>query len=107
MMQGWPQLRGLTSHRTPAQVVYTGQLDAISGSTVDTAVLAAAGLISNAFVEVKLIVKGDISKAKTIRLQSASVSAIAAIEKAGGSFETTDRASRPTSMKKKEKREKK
>lgn len=107
LMQRLPKLRGFTSHRTQAQVVYTGQLDAISGSTVDTAVLAAAGLISNAFVEVKLIVKGDISKAKTIRLQSASVSAIAAIEKAGGSFEATDRASRPTSMKKKEKREKK
>src|SRR4051812_15744538 len=39
-----PKLRGFKSKRTPAEVVYTGQLDAIKTSIIDTKALAEAGL---------------------------------------------------------------
>ncbi len=94
LMQKLPKLHGFTSHKTAAEVVYTGQLDAIAGKTIDNAALAAAGLVSSAHVTVKLIVKGDVTKAKDIRIQTASVSAVAAVEKAGGSFEATGRVGR-------------
>ena len=80
--------------------MYTGQLDAISGATVDTFALAEAGLISNPFVRVKLISKGEVTKKVTVKLQSASESAIAAVEKAGGSFEKVAMSARPASKKK-------
>ncbi len=38
-----PKLRGFTSHRPKAVNVYTGQLDAIGKTTIDTTVLAVAG----------------------------------------------------------------
>lgn len=103
LMQRLPKLRGFTSHRTPMEVVYTGQLDAIKSKTITTVELAEAGLISSAFVTVKLIVKGDVSSAKTVSLQGASAQAKVAVETAGGSFavvarnpqlKTVDRGSR-------------
>lgn len=95
MMQRLPKLRGFTSHKPVVETVYTGQLDAISAKTVDNASLAEAGLVSNAYVTVKLLVRGDTTKAKAIKLQLASAGAIAAVEKAGGSFEAVPRQSRP------------
>ena len=94
-MQRMPKLRGFKSFKPASEVVYTGQLESLKGKTVDNASLAEAGLISSAFVNVKLVFKGDISAAKTIKLQGASVGAIEAVEKAGGSFEVIDRQSRP------------
>lgn len=95
LMQQLPKLPGFKSHRISAEVVYTGQLDQFAAKPVDTFVLAKAGLISNAFVNVKLLVKGDVTKAVNVKLQSASAGAKAAVQQAGGSFETTVRASRP------------
>ncbi len=90
-----PKLPGFKSKRTPAENVYTGQLNAFKG-TVDNTVLADAGLISSGYTRVKLVVKGDDLKAKlTVKLQAASASAVAAIEAAGGSFAKTERAGRP------------
>lgn len=80
-----PKLGGFRSFRTPAEVVYTGQLDALAPK-VTTHTLAEAGLISNPHANVKLVVKGEIAKKVTVELQGASASAIEAIEKAGGSF---------------------
>lgn len=97
LMQRLPKLHGFTSHKVEHEVVYTGQLERFGGKTVDPAVLAEAGLISGAFVKVKLITKGELSKKVTVKLQAASQSAIAAVEKAGGSFEKIARASRPAS----------
>jgi large subunit ribosomal protein L15 len=95
LMQRLPKLRGFRSSKVAPEVVYTGQLDALTGKTVDNAALAEAKLVSNAFVSVKLVVKGEITKPKTVALQAASATAIAAIEKAGGSFVTADRQQRP------------
>lgn len=100
LMQSLPKLPGFTSHKVPAENVYTGQLDALSAAVIDATALADAKLISNAYVVVKLIVKGDITKKVTVKLPRASVTAIAAIEAAGGTFEKTERLPRPATKKK-------
>ena len=101
LMQQIPKLPGFKSKRTPAENVYTGQLNAFKG-TVDNAVLAEAGLVSNAYATVKVVVKGDDLKVKLIvKLQSASVGAKSVIESAGGTFEKVSRPSRPQTSAKK------
>lgn len=98
MLQRLPKLRGFTSHRTAPVNVYTGQIDAL-GVAVNNQTLANAGLIANPFVSVKLIVKGAITKKHTVELQLASAGAIAAVEKAGGTFKQTERTGRPKTRK--------
>lgn len=100
LAQRLPKLQGFRSHKPKAENVYTGQLDEFAGKTIDSVVLAEAGLISNPFVRIKLISKGDVTKKVTVKLQSASESAIAAIQKAGGSFEKVAILSRPASTRK-------
>jgi large subunit ribosomal protein L15 len=97
LMQKLPKLPGFRSHRMPAENIYTGQLEQFAGKTVDANVLAAAGLISNPYVSVKLISKGGLTKKVTVKLPAASASAIAAIESVGGSFESVTRFQRPKS----------
>jgi large subunit ribosomal protein L15 len=99
LMQRLPKLHGFKSFKAPVETVYTGDLDALKG-TIDTAVLAEAGLISNAFVRVKLIVKGEVTKKHDVKLQAASEAAIEAVQKAGGTFEKVARAARPVTRKK-------
>lgn len=103
LMQKLPKLPGFRSHRLPAENVYTGQLDQFAGKTVDAETLAQAGLISNPYVRVKLITKGGLTKKVTVKLPAASQSAIAAIQSAGGSFETVSRLARPKTSKKSDK----
>jgi large subunit ribosomal protein L15 len=103
LMQKLPKLPGFRSHKIKPEAVYTGQLEQFAGKTVDANELAKAGLISNPYVSVKLIVKGDLTKKVTVKLSKASVSAKAAIEAAGGTFESTARLSRPITTTKKEK----
>lgn len=95
LMQRLPKLRGFRSHKTAATTVYIGQLEAFSGKVVDTALLAANGLIPNAHVSVKLLSKGELTKKVTVKLQAASESAIEAVQKAGGSFEVVPQVGRP------------
>lgn len=101
LMQQLPKLPGFRSRRTAAEVVYTGQLDRFANKTVDVAGLAEAGLVSNAFVAVKLLSKGEVTKKVTVRLQKASETAKAAVENAGGSFEKVQRPQRPVTSAKK------
>jgi large subunit ribosomal protein L15 len=96
LMRKLPKLPGFKSKRTPAENVYTGDLEAFGGKTVDAQVLADANLISNAYVTVKVITKGELTKKVTVNLPKASESAIAAIEAAGGTFNKTARLSRAT-----------
>jgi large subunit ribosomal protein L15 len=104
LMQQLPKLPGFKSHRTPHENVYTGQLDALKAKTVTAETLAQAGLISNPYVGVKLLSKGDVKSAITVQLAAASQTAISNLEQAGGSFEPTVRLQRPkTSTKKSEK----
>jgi large subunit ribosomal protein L15 len=100
LMQRLPKMRGFKAYKPKTETIYTGQLDAFAGKTVDTHALAEAGLITNPYVRVKLIVKGDVTKKVTAKLQSASATAIAAVQKAGGTFEQTAQTSRPASSKK-------
>jgi large subunit ribosomal protein L15 len=95
LMQQLPKLPGFRSYRVAAENVYTGQLDQFAGKTVDATVLAEAKLISNPYVKVKLISKGDLTKKVTVQLPAASESAIAAVEAAGGSFTKAARLQRP------------
>ncbi|MCW1908180.1 MAG: 50S ribosomal protein L15, partial [Candidatus Saccharibacteria bacterium] len=101
LAQRVPKLRGFRSYKTAAENVYTGQLDQL-GATVDNQALADAKLVSNAHVAVKLIVKGEVTKKHTVKLQSASATAIAAIEKAGGTFAAVERVARPAKASKKD-----
>jgi ribosomal protein L15 len=58
-------------------------------------------MVSNAHVSVKLLKRGDLSKKVTVKLQSASNTAVEAVEAAGGSFEKTARVGRPKTTEKK------
>lgn len=95
LMKKLPKLPGFRSHRTPAETVSTGQLEQFANKTVSAEALAEAGLISNAYVDVKLLVKGDLTKKVTVKLPAASASAAEAVKKAGGTFEKTARLARP------------
>jgi large subunit ribosomal protein L15 len=75
-----PKLRGFKSHHRAHEAV------------------AEAGLVSSPFASVKLISTGELKSKKTVKLQGASAGAIKAIEKAGGTFEVTQRAARPAKM---------
>jgi large subunit ribosomal protein L15 len=93
LMQRIPKLRGFKSHKTAAETVYTGDLDAVKGN-VDNYSLFEAGLVSSPFTRVKLVVRGDVRKKVSVKLQSASAKAIEAVEKAGGSFSVAEQVKR-------------
>jgi large subunit ribosomal protein L15 len=93
LMKRLPKMRGFRSQHVKAELVYTGQLEKVSG-TVDNFSVYEAGLTSSPYVRVKLVVRGDVAKKHTVKLQSASKTAVAAVEKAGGSFAATDRVAR-------------
>ena len=94
-----PKLRGFKSHRPKTANVYTGQLNELKKSTIDTQVLTDAGIIDNPHVKVKVIAKGRLDKKMTVKLQGASMSAVQQIEKAGGSYERTPQLKRPKTKK--------
>jgi large subunit ribosomal protein L15 len=104
LMQRLPKLHGFKSHKPVVENVYTGQLNDLKAKTVDTFALAEAGLITNPHVNVKLLVKGEVTKAVTVKLQRASENAIAAIQKAGGTFEATTQVARVKKEKKEAKK---
>jgi large subunit ribosomal protein L15 len=107
LMQRLPKLPGFRSFKTKAEVVYTGQLDRFAGKDADAQSFADAGLISNPFVKVKVIARGDVTKKVTVKAQGISASALEAVQKAGGNFEKVAVNARPASTKKAEKKEKK
>lgn len=96
LMQRVPKLRGFRSARVKPEVVYTGQLDKLSGKIIDAKSLFDYGLISSPFVSIKVLSKGEVSKKNAVKLPAASANAIIQIQKAGGSFTPTPRSSRPT-----------
>lgn len=102
LMQQLPKLGGFKSHRTPVENVNLNQLNTLKAGTVTAETLAEAGLISNAYVSVKVLSTGELGKKLTVKLPAASANAIAAIESAGGSFEQTARRSRSKTTVKKE-----
>lgn len=98
LMQRLPKLRGFRSMRVSATNVYTDQLAGL-GAKVTNEVLAQKGLIETPYARVKLLFRGDVTKAVTIELQAASLNAIEAVQKAGGSFKAVPRPLRPATKK--------
>lgn len=90
-----PKHRGFKSLRTPAQVVYLDHLNDFAGKMVDNFVLFENGYIATPFHTVKVIARGELTAKVDLKVQGASKSVQAAIEKAGGTFEKT-----PTPLKK-------
>ena len=58
-----------------------------TGSTVDVASLKEAGLVKNSFDGIKILGKGEISKALTVKVDAVSETAKTKIEAAGGKVE--------------------
>lgn len=85
LMQRLPKLPGFRSNIPKAENVFTGQLEAVGG-VIDNFSLFNAGLISGPHTRVKLLVKGELTKKVTVKLQGASETAITAVQKAGGTF---------------------
>ena len=81
-----PKARGFKILRTPAQVVYLDRLEGLKG-TVDNFALYEAGLVATPFHTVKVVLRGELTSKVTLKVQAASKSVVAAIEKAGGKFE--------------------
>jgi large subunit ribosomal protein L15 len=68
------------------KAVESGKLDA--GQTITEASLRAAGLIGTGKYDgVRLLARGEVTRALTVSVSGASVAAVAAIEKAGGKVE--------------------
>lgn len=103
-----PKNRGFKSLRVPAQVVYLDQLNDVKGSSIDNFTLAEAGLVSTPYHTVKVIARGEYTGKATVKVQAASASVVAALTKAGGSFEAVPSPLREsTNEKKADKRAKK
>ena len=101
LMQRLPKLRGEGKGSNNRRVkkpktenILTGQLNIFSGKKVDNFTLAQAGLMSNPYARVKVILGGKLESKVEVHLQGASESAKAAIKKAGGSFILTSRIAR-------------
>ena len=90
LVRAVPKARGFKSLKSPAQVVYLDHLNAFKGKTADNMTLFEAGLIATPFHTVKIIARGELTEKVTLRVQAASASVKAAIEKAGGTFEAVD-----------------
>lgn len=89
LVRAVPKARGFKSLRTPAQVVYLDTLNTFTGKVVDNAALFEQGFVGTPFHTVKVITRGELTAALTVKVAGASKSAQEAIKKAGGSFEKT------------------
>ena len=85
-----PKLRGFTRHIAKPTTVTTALLNEFKG-LVDNFTLYEARIINDPSDIVRVVVRGDLNSKVDVRLQSASEKAIAAISKAGGSFQKTER----------------
>ncbi len=90
MVRRLPRLRGFNNYtRVEFQAVNLDDLNDRfeAGATVDGAALAAARLIDDADQLFKILGRGELGHALTVRAPRLSASAKAAIEAAGGSYE--------------------
>lgn len=90
LVKSTPKTKGFKSSRTPAQVVYLDTLNNFEGSVADNRSLFEANYIATPFHAVKVIARGELTKAITLRVQGASKSVQAALTAQGGSFEKID-----------------
>jgi len=90
IFQRLPKYRGFKNpNYIDYQVVNVGQLQDLSAKTITREVLLESRLISKKTLPVKILGKGELSKALKIEVEKASQSAIDKISKAGGSFTST------------------
>ena len=85
-----PQLPGFTNHsRVEYAPVNVSRLEEVfeAGETVDTESLVAKGVIKHAFIPVKVLGDGELTKALTVKVDKVSASAKVKIEAAGGKVE--------------------
>jgi large subunit ribosomal protein L15 len=102
LMQRLPKLHGFRSTKVKAENIFTDQLNDL-GAKVDNNVLAEKGLVSSPYASVKLLTRGELTKKVSVSLQAASLSAVEAVQKAGGDFTGVPRQARPVTKKKEEK----
>ena len=95
LMQKLPKLPGFKSKHPKMENVSLSEIASLAVANIDNETLAKAKLVSSPYVSVKLLANGEISKKLTVKLQGASESARAAIEAAGGSFESISRLQKP------------
>ncbi len=87
MQRRLPKIGFRSKMAKDAAEVLLYQLDRLPAGDVDVNALRAAGLITPAAKRIKLVKKGDISKAFVLKGISATAGARAAIEAAGGRIE--------------------
>jgi len=85
-----PKLRGFTQFREKPITVTTEKLNKFSG-VVDNFTLYEARVLKRPDQVARVVLTGDVTSKVDVKLQAASEGAIAAITKAGGSFEKTPR----------------
>jgi large subunit ribosomal protein L15 len=94
-----PKKRGFRAiNPVTYQVVNLSDLEANfkDGATVDVAVLVKAGQVKRADVRVKLLARGELKKKLALKVNAASATAKAAVEKAGGSVELVELPKAPS-----------
>ena len=67
--------------------VYLYQIEHLKGDSIDLSVLHAAGLISSAVTKVKVVLRGEITRAVTLKGLVATAGAAKAVLAAGGKVE--------------------
>jgi len=83
-----PKKRGFKPYsQIKFQVVNVSSLEKLGKASVDAKILIEAGLIRDNDQPIKLLGDGEIRKAVTVKLQAATKSATAKIQKAGGKVE--------------------
>ncbi|MBI2797702.1 50S ribosomal protein L15 [Candidatus Saccharibacteria bacterium] len=92
-----PKARGFKSrNRVKFQLIQTSQLNSLGKASVDVETLKTVNLIKTTRQPVKLLFDAAVDKKVTLKIQAASQTAIAAVEKAGGKV---DILAKPTSEK--------
>jgi len=76
--------RGFNNVGTTYEVINLSQLEGVEGETLDRLTLELAGLVRRKNWPLKLLGRGEITRAVTIHVDAASEAAIKAIEAAGG-----------------------
>lgn len=97
LMMRIPKLRGFKSKRPKTYEVYTSKLNTLKTKTVDNVTLSEAGLLPHAIVYAKLLFDEDLKQTMKVTLQGASVQAVKAVHKAGGTFTKVARPQRKSS----------
>lgn len=97
LVKATPKAKGFKSTRIPAQVVYLDTLNAFQGEVADNNSLFEAGYVATPYHSIKVIARGELKRAITLRVQGASKSVQAAITKNGGVFEKIDVPIKPSS----------